>query len=87
MFVKTDTPKFVAEKSKNQNTLHMEPDINLKLSTLQPDSQCLKAAEEKQPSRQTAQCTRLMQIRTDTLRLAHTCTHHHFPHVCKFCCY
>jgi hypothetical protein len=37
----------VAEKSKTQNTLHMEPDINLKLSTLQPDSQFLKAAEEK----------------------------------------
>jgi hypothetical protein len=29
----------------------MEPDINLKLETLQPDTQFLKAAEEKQPSR------------------------------------
>jgi hypothetical protein len=42
--------KLVANKSKNQNTLHVETDINLKLSTLQPDSQFLKAAEEKQPS-------------------------------------
>lgn len=43
--------ELVGEKSKNQNTLHMEPDINLKLETLQPDTQFLKAAEEKQPSR------------------------------------
>jgi len=38
--------KLVGEKPKNQNTLHMAPDINLKLETLQPDTQCLKAAEE-----------------------------------------
>jgi len=42
--------ELVAAKSKNQNTLHMEPDINPKLSTLQPDSQFLKTAEKKQPS-------------------------------------
>jgi hypothetical protein len=41
----------VAEKSKNQNTLHVERDVNLKRSTLQPDSQSLKAAEDNQPSR------------------------------------